>query len=106
MSCGRKRLRRLRGRGTMSSELGPLPSALRPWQPVQRSRKMASPRAAESCAHSHRILLGNIVRLKFAARFLHEGGKDVFQNLLALLVGENVAPARHGGPGDALFESG
>ena len=38
-------LRRLRGRGEISSEFGPLPSALRPWQPVQRCMKMCSPAA-------------------------------------------------------------
>ena len=41
-------LRRLRGRGDMSIELGPWPSALRPWQPVQRCMKVASPRLMDS----------------------------------------------------------
>ena len=39
--------RRLRGCGTMSGALGPRPSAFLPWQPQQRSRKIASPRATQ-----------------------------------------------------------
>ena len=38
----------MRGLGLMSSEFGPLPSALRPWQPVQRCRKISSPWVTEA----------------------------------------------------------
>src|SRR5512140_2557598 len=43
---------RLRGRGTMSAAFGPRPSAFLPWQPQQRFRKMASPRATLSTEYA------------------------------------------------------